>query len=555
MPETRNQRMTLLILFTSMMISVVNSIQPNFIMIMADDLDFDYKQDRLQVMPNLLAVRESGAQFLNHVAAHPVCGPSRSSYLAGRYPHNTGYKYNAQPSSIKAWAAQQNNTLGTWLTTAGYYTAYHGKYINGMEEDVPSGWRHWGGFSSGVGTYNYFNSTPYNVSGSPSGEPQRPFISTPMTGVHQADFLGQRAKDSIQAALAEGRPFYIQVNPVMVHWGTCYGPCPKGDCYAANDPHWEYSLPATPEECSPARNGQPCALPIDPCPTLRHANAYNDLTNPHVQSWNESAVGGVPYFVNQIPPLTDFESRRQNMGFRNRTASAADLDDMIGVITAAINAAGVADNTYLIFTSDNGYHLGEHKFIFGKGQPYDTDIRLPFYIRGPQIPANSTLLYPTNHLDLTATIVELSGAKPVGPPLDGLSFASALSLEPISANVWRNFSYSEYFGGVDTWIAMRYPNGGLPAASQPLDGGLKLHFWCTNEIEVFNITSDSWELENLHETQRGSALKNATLGTLNTLSSCSGMSCYRPNSTIIPANGSIVSCYNVTQRVFDMFDP
>ena len=542
----------------ALMFTPASSKQPNFILILADDLDFDYKQDRLSVMPNLKAVREAGAHFLNHVAAHPVCGPSRSSFLAGRYPHNTGYKYNGQPASIASWAALQNNTLGTWLTTAGYYTAFLGKYINGMEQEIPAGWRHWGGFSSGTGTYNYYNATPYNVSGSLSGEPQPPFTSTPMTGVHQVDFLGQQTSDLMQIALAEGRPFYIQVNPVTVHWGTCYGPCPDGGtgCYKPDDPHWEWHLPEKSNNCVPARNGAPCALPIDPCPTLRHAHTFDSLTNPHVPSWNTTETGNVPTFIRTILPITEYESERQDMGFRNRTASAADLDDMLGVITAALEAAGVADNTYFIFTSDNGYHLAEHKFIFGKGQPYDTDVRLPFYIRGPQIPKNTTLLFPTNHLDVTATIVELSGASPVGPPLDGLSFAAALTPNPISVDSWRNFSYSEYFGGIDTWVEVRYPDGNLPpTASQiPLDGGLKLHFWCTNDIEVFNITSDPWELENIQLTPQGDVLVNATIGTLNTLATCSGVSCYQPSSTALPANDSIVACYNET-LVYDVFDP
>ena len=62
---------------------------PNVVVILADDLDFDYKQDRLAIMPHLRALREGGAHFFNHVAAFPVCGPSRSSFLAGRLPHNT----------------------------------------------------------------------------------------------------------------------------------------------------------------------------------------------------------------------------------------------------------------------------------------------------------------------------------------------------------------------------------------------------------------------------------------------------------------------------------
>jgi hypothetical protein len=63
-----------------------NGSRPNFVFILADDLDFDYKQDRLAIMPNLKRLREAGLHLVNHVAAQPVCGPSRSSLLAGRYP-------------------------------------------------------------------------------------------------------------------------------------------------------------------------------------------------------------------------------------------------------------------------------------------------------------------------------------------------------------------------------------------------------------------------------------------------------------------------------------
>ena len=101
--------------------------RPNVILILADDLDFDYKQDRLAIMPHLRALRESGAHFVNHVAAFPVCGPSRSSFLAGRLPHNTKYQFNGEPRSMAAWAKEQDNTVGTWLTARGYHTSFFGK--------------------------------------------------------------------------------------------------------------------------------------------------------------------------------------------------------------------------------------------------------------------------------------------------------------------------------------------------------------------------------------------------------------------------------------------
>ena len=71
-------------------------------------------------MPNLKKYfSEEGTEFENHVAAQPVCGPSRSSMLLGRYPHNTGYVMNDDLASVAAYKATSNDTIGTWLRNAG----------------------------------------------------------------------------------------------------------------------------------------------------------------------------------------------------------------------------------------------------------------------------------------------------------------------------------------------------------------------------------------------------------------------------------------------------
>jgi Sulfatase len=102
---------------------------PNILWILADDLDWDFKQDRLDIMPNLKKLREQGVHFINHVAAQPVCGPSRSSLLQGRFPHNVGYYQNLDPPSVVNYHKVENNTIGTWMTEAGYHTAFMGKYV------------------------------------------------------------------------------------------------------------------------------------------------------------------------------------------------------------------------------------------------------------------------------------------------------------------------------------------------------------------------------------------------------------------------------------------
>ena len=97
---------------------------------MADDLDADWKQNHSAIMPNLAErLKRRGLTFDNHVAALPVCGPSRSSLLAGRYPHNTGYKDNCDGASIKSWEAIQNDTIGRWLAKSGYHSAFLGVHI------------------------------------------------------------------------------------------------------------------------------------------------------------------------------------------------------------------------------------------------------------------------------------------------------------------------------------------------------------------------------------------------------------------------------------------
>ena len=224
--------------------------------------------------------------------------------------------------------------------------------MNSMESHVPAGWSRWHGFSSGAGTYNYYNATMYDVPNTTTA--QRPFEVRVMTGEHQADFLGRYALQGVAEAAARAAPFYIQINPVMVHWGTCYGPT----AYAPTDPHWEWAAPCPAGDpgCCPstpvAGNPGHCAVPISPCPSLATAHMFDGLRNPHVPSYNATESGPVPTFMQHFKPLTPWEAAREDLGFRNRTASAVDLDRMLGVVLDGLEAAGVADNTFVIFTSD-----------------------------------------------------------------------------------------------------------------------------------------------------------------------------------------------------------
>lgn len=159
---------------------------------------------------------------------------------------------NSDKPSVNNYLAVQNNSVGAWLTAAGYHTAFIGKYVNGLEHTVPSGWNFWGGFSSAQGTCkftpapphphpiafktrgdpnppkkrttspaktdNYFNSTPYNVTFDRTGQnPTSPVEWVAMTGTHQSDFVGQWGVQQMGVAVKNGLPFFVHLTPLMIH--------------------------------------------------------------------------------------------------------------------------------------------------------------------------------------------------------------------------------------------------------------------------------------------------------------------------------------------------
>ena len=121
---------------------------------------------------------------------------------------------------------------------------------------------------------------------------------------------------------------------------------------------------------------------------------------------------------------------------------------------------------------------------------YETDVRLPMYVRGPGVPKGEVRAHPTNHVDLTKTLAELAGGVDAHAkhPLDGKSFADVLH-GASDVDAWRNFSFSEFFEGRNTWHKLRWVNGTTGEAgwrcTGPMCGGMMINpladAICTNE--------------------------------------------------------------------------
>ena len=210
-----------------------------------------------------------------------------------------------------------------------------------------------------------------------------------MMGVHQSDFVGQWGVQQMGVAVDAGLPFFVHLTPLMcallaaarraprraarldpppplhthtrartrphphsrdpmrrIHYGVCYGPLPKGETNNITDPFWEKDL--TQWGCSNKQN-KPCSLSISPCVSTKNERAFDGHVNPHTPAWNVSAMGPLPSAMD-LNDLSAFTSNRQDIGFRNRSAALLDLDALLGVVLDGIQALGVEDNTYVIFT-------------------------------------------------------------------------------------------------------------------------------------------------------------------------------------------------------------
>ena len=222
-------------------------------------------------------------------------------------------------------------------------------------------------------------------------------------------------------------------------------------------------------------------------------------------------VGGASYY-RRLPKLNQTVLEYNDEHQRNRIRALQSVDDMIGNIIAKLNATSQLEYTYIIFTSDNGYHLSQHRLYGGKRCGLETDIRIPFAIRGPGVKANWTNEAVSNHVDVSPTLLALAGIEhdykldgaiiPVNPALKrkarwtvsreltnvehwgpalaeglgNLSLSSSLAVGPGNlsnlANTGREYSPDNTFYSVRV-IGDCY--------------SFYYSVWCTNEHEVYDM--------------------------------------------------------------------
>jgi N-acetylglucosamine-6-sulfatase len=511
--------------------------RPSFVVIQTDDQTLEelYGSHRsypgaglTRAMPNTLdLIAGHGVTFNRYYTPYALCAPSRVSLMTGRYPHNHNDRGNVPPNEGFSGFATRgtfSHNIATWLQGSGYRTIHVGKFLNGYGDEpysdgteVPPGWSSWWAVPKGD-TDHYFYGYTMNHDGvieGPFGEPgswdtreyaTRDDIGCPTAPVnglpcfYQTDKLSQIATEELAATPPE-QPFYLQLD------------------YTA--PHGDFRRPAGPE------------------PAPRHYDWFCGTPFPHGHSegFDEGNVNDKPRFIRSAPYLTTSEVHTYRVYHQKVLESLRAVDDGVGELIAELGALHRLRNTYVIFTSDNGFFFGEHRMIGGKFLAYEPAARLPLLIRGPGIKPGSESGELVSTVDIAPTILELAGAES-DKSIDGRSlypYAHDPDLASSRPLLFESFVQSNDVeaGGLAESAAAR-PTAHASIVAPPKDyegirlGPYKYIEWPDGEKELYDIEHDPDELQNIVRQPNYFPIRAFLHAQLIRLEACVGRACSEP---------------------------
>ena len=236
-------------------------------------------------------------------------------------------------------------------------------------------------------------------------------------------------------------------------------------------------------------------------PAPRDADALPRLRAPRDPAYNAAPDAAAPHWlVDHVGDraLSQAEMDSVDRDFRKRAQSVLAVDKMIGELEAAVAAIGQEKNTYFIFSSDNGYHMGEYRLMPGKMTAYDTDIHVPLVITGPGVPAGRRIEEIAENIDLCPTFIELASA-------DQQSDVDGASLAPLwrgqTTGDWRGLALVEHHGPVNDPVDPDLPSvrSGNPTTYEAIRLQRALYVeYSTGEKEYHYLDIDPDELHNTY---------------------------------------------------------
>ena len=444
-------------------------------LILADDLDWKLWRE----IPRLHALEQAGSVLSDYVVSDSLCCPSRTTIFRGQYVHNHQVVSNDARRG-GGWVAFRDrgyprNSLGPWLHQAGIRTGLIGKFLNGYPDsptEQTQAQPGWDTFIVPISRLNEYNGYDYTLNDNGTLEPH---------GHDSTDFLNDVLDTKAEAFITSGRsPFFLEL--------------------ASFTPH----LPA----------------PVAP----RHLGSHTGDSAPRDQSFG-AAVFDPPSWLRGLPPLTSRSMHHMDRLWQKRAESAESVADSVDAVHAALMRSGHLNDTLVIVTSDNGFHVGSYRTHWGKRTAFDTDVVVPAVLIGPGIPAGRVIDAVTSETDIAPTVLAVYGREP--PEwFDGRSWLPLLAKSSRTSSqdpIWRTGTISE---------SLDAPQPGDPDYEliQPATFiALRTHHWLfvrstAGEEELYDRLADPMEIRNvINETP--TRIVTALRQQLLALHRCAGRGC------------------------------
>ena len=348
----------------------------NIIFILVDDLRFDglgFLQPGVVKTPHIDRMAKEGSYFPNAVVTSSLCSPSRATILTGQTARNHGIVDNNDGTEAGL------TYFPSYLQQAGYSTAFVGKWHMGSSADSPRpGFDKWVSFK---GQGNYWPAKVETAHGSPNlnvdGKvvPQKGYITDELTD-YAMNWLTKERDPS--------KPFFLYLS----HKGVHSDPLPPPR-HAHQYDATQFTLPASAADTPQNNEGKPVWV----------RNQRN--------SWH-----GIDFFYNADVPMTEY------LKYYYGTLSA--IDDSVGRIMEYLRQHKLDKDTLVVFTSDNGYMIGEHGLI-DKRNAYQPSVRVPLVVWEPgTVPAGTVNEGRIRNLDFAPTFLTVAGAS-LPPQFEGKS--------------------------------------------------------------------------------------------------------------------------------------
>ncbi|KAI3390551.1 hypothetical protein diail_9212 [Diaporthe ilicicola] len=487
--------------------------QPNIVFILTDDQDAHMQS--VQHMPLLQQYLGSeGTTFTRH-----FCSVTDVDPPYGGYP-------KVLQVGINNWY------LPIWLQEAGYNTYYTGKLWNQHTIEnynkTPVQGFNGSDFLLDPYTYQYFNAGMTR-----NGEP---YVTYP--GQYSPDVIAEKAYGFLDEATNHSEPFFLVAAPVASHSDVSFNDA--GDA--------EIRMPQYPD---------------------RYKDLFLNYTIPRDANFNPAKQGGADWIA-ELPLLNDTVIAYNDEYQRARLRSLQAVDEMVEGLVTRLESKGLLNNTYIFYTTDNGFHISQHRMLPGKSCGYDTDINIPLIIRGPGVDKNVTKYTISNHQDFSPTIMSLAGQESDNFDFDGV---------PIP--LYDGFTQAQKQENVDVEHWGRMPDEGIYKYPPNIESTVNTFksvrvigdtysvyysVWCTNEKEFYNMEADPWQLINLLS---NSTAANATAGfsiagrpfsailervdaLLMVLKACKGIYCTQPWLQLHPS-GNVKTLADALNEEYDSF--